>query len=413
MPHHTSRVQRLACTSALALIIGVTSFAGAQAVNLIADLDFTQTSLILDSAGDIYGTTTLGGTSANCNSFGCGTVFELSPTGSGYTKTTLYSFNGYSASGDNDGSWPTAGLVLDSKGRLFGTTGNGGSSSDAGTVFMLTHSSSGWKETILHTFSGTDGFKPAANLLMDSHGNLYGTTVEGGAFNQGTVFMLSPTASGWKHAILHSFSAKGDGAQPYGIIFDAAGNIYGNTFFGGTTANDCGEVFELSRTSTGWKETNLHIFTGKNGDGCQTVPFFAFDAAGRLYGTTSGGGNDFFSGTVFTLSHASGVWKESVIYRFTGADDGGAPGAIAFSPSGELFGITNYGAPAGCNNLDGCSQIFKLTHGSGGWTVSAVYPTPLREPSLGGLIFDKNGSLFGATTDDHYFQYGDAFELTP
>jgi len=139
----------------------------------------------------------------------------------------------------------------------------------------------------------------------------------------------------------------------------------------------------------------------------------AFDASGRLYGVTAAGGNSFSQGTVFTLSHASGSWKESTIYRFTGGNDGGVPNAIAFSPTGQLYGITNYGAPNGCNNIDGCSQVFKLTHGSSGWTVSATYPTPIWEPSGGGLVFDKSGNLFGTTADFRYDGYGDVFELQP
>ena len=397
----------------LALTVCLTAMCGAQTMSFIAATDFTTTSLTFDTAGNLYGTTMLGGSSTNCAAAGCGTVFEVSPvSGGGFTETTLYSFNGISASGDNDGSSPAAGLVMDSKGRLFGTTSNGGSSSNLGTVFMLSPTSSGWKETILLRFTGPNGAVPAANLLMDSHGNLYGTTGGGGTSNNGIVFMLAPTSSGWKQSILHNFSGNGDGATPYGIIFDAAGNIYGNTKYGATTANGCGEIFQLARASA-WRETNLHVFTGKNGDGCQPQAFMAFDASGRLYGVTAAGGNSFSQGTVFTLSHASGSWKESTIYRFTGVDDGGGPAAIAFSPTGQLYGITNYGTPSGCTSFDGCSQVFKLTHGSSGWTVSATYPTPILEPTGGGLIFDKSGNLFGTTADFHYFGYGDVFELAP
>jgi uncharacterized repeat protein (TIGR03803 family) len=406
--HPTIRLWARNVALVLGLTVCLTAMSGAQTMSFIADLDFTTTSLTFDPAGNLYGTTILGGSSSNCAVFGCGTVFQVSPvSGGGYTKTTLYSFNGISSSGDDDGAWPVAGVVIDSKGRIFGTTFNGGSSTNTGTVFMLTSTSSGWKETILHRFTGLDGANPGANLLLDSHGNLYGTTAAGGSSNNGTVFMLAPTASGWKQTILHNFSGNGDGAGPYGIIFDAAGNIYGNT-----TANSCGEIFQLARAS-GWKKTNLHVFTGKNGDGCQPTAFMAFDKSGRLYGVTAAGGNSFSQGTVFTLSHASGSWKESTIYRFTGVDDGGVPNAIAFSPTGQLYGITNYGTPSSCTSFDGCSQVFKLTHGSSGWTVSATYPTPILEPTGGGLTFDKSGNLFGTTADFHYDQYGDIFELTP
>jgi uncharacterized repeat protein (TIGR03803 family) len=410
------KLNRDAMTLALLLVglLSLSSMAAAQTVNIIGNTAYTLSSVIFDSAGNIYGTTNIGGTSTNCHAVGCGTVFELSPTSSGsWTLNTIYTFNGEWPDEDTDGAWPSAGLVIDSKGRLFGTTGLGGNYTCAcGTVYMLSPTSSGsWKETVIYRFSGPDGMYPYTGLLLDSKGNLYGTTSSGGAFNQGTLFMLSPTSAGWKESVLYSFTGKADGAYPLGIAFDAAGDIIGNTEYG-PNLNTCGEMFKLSRSSSAWTETNLYNFTGTNGDGCEPGNFFSFDTAGRLWGTTYVGGNN-NQGTVFTLTHSSGVWKESVLYRFTGGNDGGVPDSIAISPSGEVFGFTNYGAPNGCSNIFGCGQIFKLSHDSTGWKVSDTYTAPLQEPSFGGLTFDKSGNLYGTNVENQYQTDGHVFELTP
>ena len=411
MSHRTSTRSAVSARMTLAVLALATlapAAAWAQTATAIAGTDYTQSSVIFDSSGNLYGTTNLGGTSLNCN-LGCGTVFQLSPASGGWNMTTLYSFNGIPANGD--GAWPTAGLVIDPKGRLFGTTSAGGSSQGYGTVFMLSPTSSGWKETVIHRFSGSDGKVANSGLLLDSKGNLYGTTTVGGTYGLGTVYMLSPGSTGWKETLLHSFG-NGDGGYPGGIIFDSAGNIYGTTILAGDGSNTCGAVYQLVRTSGGWKGTSLHAFTGKNADGCQPRPFLAFDAAGHLYGTTAGGGA-YNQGVVFALSHTSSGWKESTLYQFTGGNDGGYPEAIAVSPAGKLFGITNFGIPNGCNSFDGCSQVFQLAHGSGGWSVSAVYPLPKLWPSAGGLTFDGSGNLFGTVTDFHYQEEGAVFELTP
>jgi uncharacterized repeat protein (TIGR03803 family) len=397
----------LAATLLFATVLVTAVPSSAQAVSFISATAFTDSNVIVDSAGNLYGTAELGGTSQACK-LGCGYVFELSPASDGsWTQTTIFNFP--SGAG---GAYPATGLVIDSKGRLFGTTSSGGDSAcNCGTVFMLTASSSGqWTETVIHTFTGPDGEIPMTNLTFDSHGNLFGATTIGGAYAYGNLFMLSPTSSGWKESAVLNFTKNTTGSGASSLLFDSAGNLYASLLSAGNIAN-CGAVIQLMRASSGWKENKLHIFTGKGSDGCYPNSL-RFDATGHLYGVAGGGGAD-HQGVVFRLTNSSGVWKESTLYSFTGGNDGGQPAAIAFSPAGQLYGMTNYGAPNGCTSLFGCSQVFSLTSSATGWSVAATYPTPNGFPSNAGLTFDNAGNLFGTVSDDHYEVSSDVFELTP
>ena len=209
----------------------------------------SRAGLIMDSAGNLYGTTSGGGNSSiNCNN-GCGVVFKLAPDGSGgYTESVLYSFTG-----GNDGSIPEGGLITDSAGNFYGTTAEGGSSAN-GTAFKLApNGSGGYTESVLYSFKGldtADGSGPSAGLLMDSASNLYGTTLLGGVGN-GTVFKLAPNGSGgYVESILHAFSASTDGASPQaGLITDSTGKLYGTTTAGGNQSctNGCGTAFEITQ----------------------------------------------------------------------------------------------------------------------------------------------------------------------
>ena len=189
-------------------------------------------------------------------------------------------------------------------------------------------------ENALYSFSGgSDPKFPYAGLIFDKAGNLYGTTEFGGANNQGTVFEITPNSNGsWTETVLYSFTGSTDGGQPYGsLVLDAAGNLYGTTNFGGSSNCNlgCGTVFELTPSSGGWKETVLYTFTGGS-DGREPYARLLSDASGNLYGTTLLGGNigsvcSTGCGTVFKLTHGSSGWTESVLYAFQGGADGASP----------------------------------------------------------------------------------------
>ena len=330
--------------------------------------------LIFDAAGNLYGTTYGGGINP-CEGFGCGTVFELSPRqGGGWTEEVLHSFNG------TGGQYPYAGLVFDAAGNLYGTTSKGGIQG-AGTIFELSpRQGGGWTERVLHSFgNGTDGAEPRAGLILDGAGNLYGTTVSGGihldqcGVGCGTVFQLSPQqGGGWTETLLHSFSYDGmDGVEPFGgLVFDAAGNLYGTTFGGGIHATcyqggRCGTVFELSpRQGGGWTETVLHSFDGT--DGYQPNSALLIDGTGNLFGMTQNGGiHPCFGagcGTVFELSpRQGGGWIETVLHSFNNSPDGYIPEAdLVFDGAGNLYGTTLEGGIHTTCFGTTCGAVFKI-----------------------------------------------------
>jgi len=283
---------------------------------------FEPTGVIFDAAGNLYGTTTMGSKKGCYDQFGCGLVFELMPNGKvGWTEKILYEFGPDS----NDGIYPNGGLVFDTAGNLYGLTSGGGQqgcTSDGlcGTVFKLTPTAHGrWIKQVLHYFdaNGKDGNDPTAGLVMDAHGNLYGTTYYGGTgscsdgngVGCGTVFELSPpTRKGgkWTETILYSFQNNAtDGIWPDAtLLLDASGNLYGENWGGGSGGN--GTVFELVRKKGTWTERILHSFSGK--DGVNPGAGLVFDADGDLYSTTSSGGTGGCSiggypgcGTVFKI----------------------------------------------------------------------------------------------------------------
>jgi uncharacterized repeat protein (TIGR03803 family) len=367
-----------------------------------------ESSLIFDASGNLYGATGRGG------AYGYGTVFKLTPNNDGtWSETLLHSFN----KNGKDGYEPDASLILDAAGNLYGVTALGGSD-DLGTVFELTpKAGGGWTEKILHSFRANvgDGNLPAAGLVFDAAGNLYGTTVEGGTAQNGTVFELTPKAGGgWTEKILHRFNLNGeDGADPYaGLIFDAAGNLYGTASAGGADGGG-GTVFELSaKAGGGWTEKVLHSFNLYDG-GSGPMAGLVFDSAGSLYGTTLGGGA-FKFGTAFQLTpEAGGRWAHKVLRSFGGnQQDGKYPSGLIFDAAGDLYGTTQQGSP------QGAGIAFELKpEARGPWDEEVLLTFGLIRDDDGGnpsgLIFDAAGNLYGTTAGGGADGGGVAFELTP
>ncbi|HEY6766353.1 MAG TPA: choice-of-anchor tandem repeat GloVer-containing protein [Candidatus Sulfotelmatobacter sp.] len=381
--------------------------------------------LIFDSAGNMYGVTELGGqTDCYRSTYGCGMVYEMSPNGTGgWTETPLYAFTG-----GTDGNFPTNNLVMDGAGNLYGVTVTGGDNScnypyGCGVVFELTPGSSGWTETVLHTFTSaaTDGQGPNS-LIRDAAGNLYGTTALGGASNSGTVFKLSNGSSGWTESVLFSFDGATQGANANGLVMDSSGNLYGTTGFGGNNSfchQGCGVVFKLVSGSVGWHETVLHAFNGPT-DGIEPNGVI-LDASGHLYGTTYYGGNTTCNtqgcGTVFGLAYGVSGWRESVIHKFSAADGKNPTANLVEDASGNLYGTTFFGGNTNseCGSGYGCGVVFKLSKASGRWLPSLTHVFHFADGAkpASNLVFDAAGNLYGTAQDGGAHKYGAVFEIQP
>jgi uncharacterized repeat protein (TIGR03803 family) len=356
--------------------------------------------LMMDAAGNFYGTTGEGG-SGTCQNFGCGTAFKMNMAGKILWQ---HSFQG------PNGETPLAGLFQDSTGSLFGTTGYGGKINNricpndggCGVVFKL--DTDGRRETVLHKFTGPpDGYIPESLLVGDSEGNLYGTTYIGGKDGYGAVFEIDKTG---KETILYDFTGGSDGCAPYpGVIRDDAGNLYGVTLIGG--AGFCnsgyGVVFKVDPSGN---ETVLHAFSGS--DGANPISVLLFDEQGNLYGTTENGGTSNVCGggcgTVFELTpRGDGSWSETVLYSFctqSGCTDGETPfgGPLVRDAKGNIYGTTESGGASSNCNGGGCGVVFKLSAGvetvlhtfTGGADGAVPY---------GGLTINLTGNLYGAVLE--------------
>jgi uncharacterized repeat protein (TIGR03803 family) len=324
------------------------------------------------------------------------------------TEKILYSFVGFT-----DGGNPQPGLVLDSKGNLYGTTLNGGANFE-GTVFEVTPNSNGtWTEQVIHSFSGFtgtgDGALPFGGLILDAQGNLYGTTNAGGLNGGGTVFELSPGLNGaWTETILYAFAGGSDGFAPFaGVVFDSAGNLYGTTERGGTAGvgpnTGFGVVFELSPGANGtWAKKNLHIFSGAD-DGAIPGSNLVVDSLGNLYGVAqTGGANDY--GVVFQLApQPDGSWVEHVIHPFSGGADGmSSYGGAAVDKAGNIF-------------VEAYFSVLEFSPSSGGgWTKKNLHNFTGGADgagAAGGLILDSSGNIYGMTNYGGH-HHGAVFELT-
>jgi uncharacterized repeat protein (TIGR03803 family) len=247
--------------------------------------------LTFDHAGNIYGTTQVGGLAQSCAGLGCGTVFQLSHSNANWTENVLHQF-----AGGNDGSTPNGGVVFDHSGNLYGTTLTGGSS-NFGTVFQLTPSGSGWTNQVLYNFQNAfDGANPDTGAIFDAAGNLYGSTILGGNGQGGAVFELTPSGRNWIFKVVYGLTGN---AGPFGnLSLDAAGNLYGTTYQDG--AYTTGSGFELTPSQGSWTYTSLYSFVGGN-DGGLPVSNLVFDSSGNMYGTASFDGADGY-GVVFEIT---------------------------------------------------------------------------------------------------------------
>ena len=301
--------------------------------------------LALDTKGNLYGTSSTGG------DYYKGSVFELSPSqGGSWTLSTLYSFSGgadgafplggviVDDAGNLYGTASEGGLLSDCDGA------------GCGVVFEVSSGiAGGWTQTTLHGFAEIEGALPSSGLIFGANRTLYGTTVEGGTNGYGTVFEVAPFQGGWTETTLHSFSDQE--SAPAGGLTLNHGRLFGMTMLGGT--RNAGTVFELSRTKSGAVESIVHNFSGRSG-GTIPIGSVVFDERGNLYGSASEGGNSGCDsnqgcGAIFELTPSNGKWTETILHQFSGGDDGGNPygtpiiiGTGLFGIAGE-YGLNGYG----------------------------------------------------------------------
>ena len=368
-------------------------------------------ALVRDSSGNLYGTAARGGID-NCSTLGCGSVFELSPSQSGWSFATLYKFQS-----TTDGWSPASPLTIGPGGIFYGATVDGGIEGGGGTVFRIAPHCADpgckqrlWTKATLYRFAQCDGAGTNGGLVLDRAGNLYGTTIAA-CSHRGQVYELSP-ARGlrdyWSKTVVHAFAgAPSDGGWILDtLLIDSSGNLYGSTFSGG--GSNVGTIYHLSRQGNAWREDLLHVFRGLDvihpidslisdssgslygvtyGDQQPSIAFeltnsegswvftqlhtflpgeaqaltsgLVMDAVGNLYGAGSGGA--FGYGAVYKLSQTSNGWSYSTLYDFTGGSDGSNPsGPLAIDASGNLYGSASAGGDRNCNTGNGCGTVWVI-----------------------------------------------------
>ncbi|HET7209674.1 MAG TPA: choice-of-anchor tandem repeat GloVer-containing protein [Terriglobales bacterium] len=392
----------------LAMFTGRSAAASPQIIYSFAgdkDGAYLDTDLVIDNSGNLYGTSVQGG------DFASGTVWELSPTSTGWVHKVLYSFRGGA-----DGGEPYKGATLDAQGNLYGTAVTGGAGScegGCGVIWKLTRTGSTWTQSVIHTFTGgEDGSGPGSGLTLGENGTLFGMTPTGGINGQGVIFQLKLTTTGvWKFKVLHAFTGGDDGGgASAGRLLLYKGIFYGVTTTGG--ANGEGVVFRLARTAGVWQFSTLYAFKGAPDAG---FPYggLAVDNAGNLYGTTYYSGTNGF-GSVYEVSpQPDGTWKETVVYSFQGGTDGsGSIANLVFTNAGAIYGTTSAGG-ASCD----CGTIFKLTSGVAGPRLESVvyrfHGAPGGAFAYNGMVGDGAGNFYGTTVHGGPSDDGVIYRLTP
>ena len=352
-------------------------------------------------------------------------ITGLGSTAQAQTLTVLHVFTG------PDGADPQAGVTLDSAGNLYGTTYRGGAlycagGSGCGTVFNLTHNSSGWVLTTLHAFeAGSDGAFPEADVVFGPDGTLYGTTVNGGHGN-GTVFNLRPpptvcrsVSCSWTETVLYRFTGGSDGSTPRSgsLVFDRQGNIYGTTQGGGIYG--LGTVFELTQSNGGWTESVIYNFGTDQSLQCSPIGGVIFDRSGNLWGTAAGGCNNQELGVVFELTPSGSGWTASLIHAFQdtlagNTPDGAGPFAsLTLDSSGNFFGTTITGPPyPACPAL---GTVFEI-NAAGQFATLHFFPSPSKPDCdeeiglTGPVTLDAQGNLYDTQYSEPYGNYGGVFK---
>ncbi len=333
----------------------------------------------------------------------CLALFFAAVMAPAQTLTVLHTFTG------GDGWSPVSGLTSDRAGNFYGTTDVGGAS-NRGTVFRLSPAGSGWVLTTLYSFQcQDDGGFVFGGVVFGPDGALYGTTYECGQYDHGVVYRLRPSPAScksalcpWQETVLHSFTGGADGEDPGdgNLVFDQSGNLYGATATGGYGE---GLVYEFSPSNGGWKETVLYDFNGD--DGFNPNSGLLLDNAGNLYGTTEAGGAE-YSGVVFELSPYGSGWTEQVLSAVDFPDTDTC-GGVVMDGQGNLFGTS------GCDSLGKPGGVFELTPSNGSWTFNKLYSFsgsngPADTPTL-----DATGNIYGTSEGTGLYGYGEVFKLTP
>jgi len=402
------RIGAVAATAVFAFSCATTI---AQTTNVIFSFEedegeYADTDLETDSAGNIYGTTVLGGEA------GGGTVFKLSPTVNGWKHEIVYSFTGGA-----DGGEPYKGVTLDHAGNLYGTAVTGGSGScegGCGVAYKITNIGGTWTQSVIHAFSGgDDGSGPGARLTVDRKGNVYGMAPTGGAYGFGTIYKIRPLRDGtWNFQVIHAFTGGGDGGTgSAGRMIVRKGHLFGAATTGGTYGS--GVIFELAPRGMGdWHFETIYSFRGQP-DGSFPYGALLFDPSGNIYGTTYYGGENGV-GSVYKLSpRHHGEWAENVLYSFQEGSDGSYPiSNLVFGGPGNvnLYGTTSEGG-------SGSGTIFKLTpSGNGHWNETVVHTfngPPDGAFAYNGMVIDRSGNFYGATVHGGDDDDGSIYQFTP